>query len=73
MSDTEKSFNLGRHEAQIEALSHEVHLLRGDVAEIKEFVASLKTGWKVGALMLTGLGSFVGAVVTFVLGLWRHS
>lgn len=70
---SEPNFYLGRHEEAIKTLSDEVHLLREDVAEIKEFVASVKTSWKVGALFLTGLGSAIGAVVTFVLSIWRHN
>lgn len=61
--------NLGRHDAQIEVLEKEVHLLRQDVAkvyekldEINTTLATAKGGWR--TLMM--IGGAAGAVIAVI-------
>lgn len=61
--------NLGRHDAQIEVLEKEVHLLRQDVArvyekldEINTTLATAKGGWR--TLMM--IGGAAGAVIAII-------
>jgi hypothetical protein len=54
---------VGRHDAQIEALEREVHALRADIAEIKRMLSEAHGGWK--ALMLVaGIAATIGAAAT---------
>ncbi|HRC61589.1 MAG TPA: hypothetical protein PLX85_00010 [Dehalococcoidia bacterium] len=50
--------DIGKHEAQIEALQQDVHAMREDLTEIKALLNQTKGGMRV----LIGVGSIGGAV-----------
>jgi hypothetical protein len=49
--------DLGRHDEAIETLKNEVTALRGDIAEIKQILATAKGSWKT----LIAVGGIAGA------------
>lgn len=55
--------DIGRHDAQIEALIQEVHQLRVDVSNIKQTLDESKGSWKV-LLGIAGLSGALGAGAT---------
>ncbi len=63
---SELHHEIGRHDAQIEALEREVHALRGDVADIKRMLSEARGGWKV-MMMVAGFSATIGAGVAKIL------
>jgi len=55
---TDVARDIGKHEAQIEALQQDVHAMREDLTEIKALLNQTKGGMRV----LIGVGSIGGAV-----------
>ena len=52
--------DIGRHDAQIEALKDDMRLMKEDIVEIKEILSEARGGWKVAAI-LGGVSATVGA------------
>lgn len=59
--------DIGRHDAQIEALKDDMRLMKEDLIEIKEILSEARGGWKVAAI-LGGVSATVGAMVAKVVG-----
>jgi hypothetical protein len=58
--------DIGRHDAQIEALQSEVVLIRKDLDEIKRLLNESRGGWKV-MMAVAGLSGAVGAGGTKII------
>jgi hypothetical protein len=58
--------DLGKHDAEIENLKQEVHLMRGDLSEIKEMLNEAKGGWRV-LMAVSGFAAAVASGITWVV------
>jgi hypothetical protein len=58
--------DIGRHDAQIEALKDDMRLMKTDLVEIKEILSEARGGWKVAAI-LGGVSATIGALVAKAL------
>lgn len=70
---TEIFRDLGKHEAEIEALRRELTLLRGDLHDMKECLESIKSsmdeakgGWRT-LMFISGISATVGAALFKIL------
>lgn len=71
----EVQFNLGRHEAALEALTKELHAVRSDMAQVMALMSEIRGGAKVGLKVIAGVGAIssgltlvVEKVVSFLHG-----
>lgn len=62
--------DIGRHDAQIEALKDDMRMMKDDIVEIKEILSEARGGWKVAAI-LGGVSATIGALVAKVLS-WMN-
>jgi molybdopterin biosynthesis enzyme len=58
--------DIGRHDAQIEALKDDMRVMKDDLMEIKEILSEARGGWKVAAI-LGGVSATIGALVAKTL------
>jgi len=59
--------DIGRHDAEIEALQREISELRSEVREISRMLSEARGGWR-SLMLVGGMASAAGAIITKGLG-----
>jgi hypothetical protein len=59
--------DIGRHDAEIEALQREIKELRMEVREISRMLSEARGGWR-SLMLIGGVASAIGAGFTKLLG-----
>ena len=68
MSPNTDAYIVGQHAARIEDLSRQMALLDAKVDELVNFSHRIQGGWRVGAVLLTTIASFIGAGASLLFG-----
>lgn len=55
--------DIGRHDAEIEALQREISELRREVREISRMLSEARGGWR-SLMLIGGIASTIGAAIT---------